>query len=70
MSKLTVILTVDQKKKFRSLLESLSPENLSCDGYLSKSRIIQKSRKLRKEWKQLEKEVGRKVEQEEAETFN
>ena len=44
----------------------LSPENLTCDGELTKTQIRTKSSKLNKELKSLFKEYGRPVMEEEA----
>jgi hypothetical protein len=52
---------------FSSLTSQLSPENLHCDGEASKSYVNQKLRTIRKEWKALEKKVGRKVSEHEIE---
>jgi hypothetical protein len=49
------------KEKFLDLACRLSPENLSCDGELSKSEIRRKYKKLMSEWRKLEKRIGRKV---------
>jgi hypothetical protein len=53
---------------FASLSGELSPENLSCDGELNRTQINAKLRKIRGEWKQLEKRFGRKVTEDEAES--
>lgn len=44
----------------------LSPENLTCDGELTKTQIRAKQSKLNKELKSLFKEFGRPVMEEEA----
>jgi hypothetical protein len=54
------------EKKFAHLAFMLSPENLSCDGELSRSAIDKKYRELSKVWAALEKEYGRKVDEDEA----
>lgn len=46
---------------FLDLSSQLSPENLCCDGEASQSYIRQKLRRINKEWKALEKQIGRKV---------
>lgn len=58
-------LTDEQSQKFEDLACQLSPENLSCDGEISKSEADREYRKLMKEWHALEKEVGRTVTEEE-----
>ena len=49
------------------LCAELSPENLSCDGELSRTAINQKLRAIKGEWKEIEKKLGRKVSQDEVE---
>lgn len=55
------MLTIEHKSKFLSLASQLSPENLSCDGELSRAKINARYRKLKGEWSQLEKQVGQEV---------
>lgn len=43
----------------------LSPENLCCDGEISRSAAMKKASALRAEWKEIEKKLGRKVSEEE-----
>lgn len=43
------------------LLGELSPENLSCDGEISRTAINKKLVAIRGEWKEIEKKLGRKV---------
>lgn len=50
-----------------SLCAALSPENLSCDGELSRTAISQKLREIKGEWKEIEKKLGKKVTQDEVE---
>lgn len=45
---------------------SLSPENLSCDGELSRSRVIQRAASLRAQLRALFTEIGRTVTESEA----
>lgn len=49
------------KNKFFSLVSRLSPENLHMDGEASKSQVIKRLREIKREWRALEKELGRKV---------
>ena len=49
------------------LTAELSPENLSCDGELSRTAINQKLRVIRGEWREIEKKIGRKVSEDEVE---
>ena len=58
-------MTEAQKSKFNYLACRLSPENLHCDGEISKAEAQRKYRILMKQWRELEKEVGRKVTEEE-----
>ena len=54
-------LTKEYKEQFLDLACQLSPENLCCDGELPKYLVKQKYAKLMKQWKALEKKVGRPV---------
>ena len=49
------------------LCGELSPENISCDGELSKTAIRKRASAIRAEWKEIERKLGRKVSEEEAE---
>lgn len=53
------------KEKFLDLACDLSPENLTCDGELPRSKVLQRLERLRREWAGLEKEIGRKVSEDE-----
>ena len=44
-----------------------SPENLSCDGELSRTAINKKFRAIKAEWKEVERLLGRKVSNDEVE---
>lgn len=50
---------------FARLTADLSPENLTCDGELSRSQVSAKLRDLQNKWKALESFVGRQVFEEE-----
>jgi len=54
-------LTKEQQEKFVNLACALSPENLSCDGELSRAETTRRYNRLMKQWKALEKIVGREV---------
>jgi len=47
--------------RFSSLLSQLSPENLSCDGELSRQQINFRKQVIKKEWEHLETALGHKV---------
>lgn len=49
-----------------SCYSRLSPENLSCDGMLSRSAITRKSSELNAKLRELFREIGRKVSEDEA----
>lgn len=49
------------------LCGELSPENISCDGELSRTAIRKRASAIRAEWKEIERKLGRKVSEEEAE---
>lgn len=52
------MLTLDLKRKFLDIYSALSPENLTCDGELSKSQVDRKFRMIQAEFKALVKEAG------------
>ena len=52
-----------------ALCSDLSPENLSCDGELSRTQINAKYAAIRGEWREIEKKLGRMVSDEEAERY-
>tara|TARA_R100000750_G_scaffold31445_1_gene20113 strand:- start:137 stop:412 length:276 start_codon:yes stop_codon:yes gene_type:complete len=52
-------------QKFRVLVGELSPENLHEDGEISNWQANRKEKKLLKQWNRLEKDVGRKVTEDE-----
>lgn len=60
-------MTKTQKQKFEMLSNRLSPENLCCDGEISRTQVKVRYRLIKKEWRELEKEVGRTVSEEEVE---
>jgi hypothetical protein len=49
------------QEQFMRLANALSPENLHCDGEISRSEATRKYKRLMKEWHALEAQVGRKV---------
>jgi hypothetical protein len=48
-------------KRFIDLSCRLSPENLTCDGELSRTESRRRYRHLMLEWKKLERRIGRKI---------
>lgn len=46
---------------FAGLACRLSPENLCCDGEISRAEVNRRLRQIQKGWKALEKELGRVV---------
>lgn len=52
------MLTLDHKRKFLDIYSALSPENLTCDGELSRSQVERKHRRLMKEFRDLVAETG------------
>lgn len=54
-------MTDEQHKQFLRIASELSPENLTCDGELSKEEVDAKFRRLMKVWHRLQHEVGRVV---------
>jgi hypothetical protein len=58
-------MNVQVYQKFLNLASALSPEDLSCDGELPASYVRARYRQLMAEWRKLEKQVGRKVSEDE-----
>lgn len=58
-------LTEKQQEAFLNLACALSPENLCCDGELSRAETNRRYRALMVKWHALEKGVGRKVSEDE-----
>lgn len=56
------------KMWFSRLACDLSPENLTCDGELSRSAVAAKRKQIETAWAYLERKLGRKVS--ESETYN
>ncbi len=46
---------------FKNLSCRLSPENLHCDGEISRAQAKARYNQIKREWKALEKNAGRKV---------
>ena len=58
-------LTAELKDRFSTVLNALSPENLTCDGMLPPGEVRKRLRAMNAEWSSLEKRAGRKVSQDE-----
>jgi len=58
-------MTTTLQKQFLDLACRLSPENVSCDGELSRTEVDRRYKQLNAEWAKLEKEAGRKVDEDE-----
>lgn len=52
-------------KDFLNLSIDLSPENLTCDGELSKKEVNKRYGEIRKNWSKLEKEIEKNVTEDE-----
>jgi hypothetical protein len=52
-------------KKFLVLACRLSPENLTCDGEISRTEVRKRYAQIMREWKALEKTIGRRVTEDE-----
>ena len=52
------MLSSEQAERFEPLLALLSPENLTCDGELSRRQINKQRNAIMKKWYALEKELG------------
>ena len=55
------MLTDEIMQKFSRLCSRLSPENLHCDGEISKSQANARYKQIMREWKALEAECGQQV---------
>jgi len=60
------MMTDEMKKQFMGLACRLSPENLHCDGEISKTEALRRQRQIMKEWRALEAQLGRTVTEDEA----
>ena len=65
MVKTDLVIEKRYLQQFKDLCVRLEPENLTCDGELSRSESDRKYKKLMKDWKRLEKKVGRSVSEQE-----
>ncbi len=54
-------LSAELTEAFRDLSCRLSPENLHCDGEITRAQAQRRYNQIMKEWKALEKKAGRKV---------
>lgn len=57
------MLTLELKRKFSDLAGQLSPENLTCDGELTRAQISKRLKAIKSQWKALEKEAGETVDE-------
>ena len=55
--------------EFAALVCDLSPENLTCDGELSAAQVRRRLSMIKKRWRELEKEYGKMVSEDEAYRF-
>lgn len=58
-------LSPELKEAFEALACRLSPENLHCDGEISRAQAEKRYRQIMREWRVLENKAGRKVSEEE-----
>lgn len=58
-------MTPELLKAFMNLASRLSPENLHCDGEISRTEARGRERIIRSEWRSLEGKLGRKVSEDE-----
>lgn len=52
-------------RRFLQLSSALSPENLAADGERSPAEVCDRRQRLEREWRNLEREAGRSVTEEE-----
>lgn len=62
-------ITPEMQKEFNCILAEMEPENLFCDGEMSREQAMARMGELLGKWETLEKELGRKVTQAEALEF-
>ncbi len=62
-------LTEGAKQEFLSLASRLSPENLHCDGEISRAQANKRRAQINREWRDLETQVGRKISEDEVWTW-
>jgi len=48
-------MTESQQREFESLANQLSPENLHCDGEISRAEAGRRYKRIMKRWRELEK---------------
>ena len=58
-------MTREIKAKFLNIASAMSPENLHCDGEISRAAARRKLAFLKASWKRLEKVIGRPVHEDE-----
>lgn len=54
-------ITIENWKRFHELMCAMSPENVCCDGEISRAAANRRYKALLKQWRTLEREVGKKV---------
>lgn len=57
------------ESEFAGLVCDLSPENLTCDGECSTAEVNRRLSAIKKRWRELEKEYGKMVSEDEAYDF-
>ena len=62
-------LSDEKKQPFLNLLCRLSPENLCCDGEISRREINRRHTQIMREWRILEVQLGFKVSHDEVEEY-
>lgn len=60
-TKIFTKLTPEFLAAFGQLANRLSPENLHCDGEISRAQAMKRKKQILQEWDALEKKVGRQV---------
>jgi len=63
-------LSIQDKARFVRLASDLSPENLHCDGEISRAAAERKRKAIMVEWRQLEAKAGRKISESDAWDFS
>lgn len=58
-------MTPEMFNSFIGIANALSPENLHCDGEVSRAQARRREHQLKARWKELEKQLGRPVSEDE-----
>lgn len=63
-------LSIQDKARFLQLASDLSPENLHCDGEISRAAAERKRKTIMAEWRKLEAKAGQRIDEDDAYRFS